>query len=281
MSVRVLSLMFLSGLTFSANSMQGIPGFVQKSIQSNAVTDAEIGKKGLSVYHDDITDDQNVGRMKLNQNSLHQAKVWGLTDDEEKRYLALMNNRSAVFYEGLHLNPIDILGLNARNEEERAHFAQLGAQIEAQKVAQNLAWNSAFYKAYNELFKNQSVVSEDFDPSLYSPMAHKPIQLVAKDELFLFIKPTDSSKSIVMTLMDAVVSNPGTKVHLMFLDASTEVIQNLAHGFGISFDAVRSGIVTLNQGDLHFSGIALKDKSTPLLILVREGASSVVYLGNI
>lgn len=278
---RALFITAILGLSSNAFAALDIPGLSQAPMVSSTISDKALAKTGLSVYQDDITAEQYLESMKLDEHALHQARVWGLTEQEEKRYLALIQNRSAVFYEGLHLTPIDILGLNARNEAERAHFAQLGAQIESQKVAQNLAWNNAFYKAYNELFKNNTVVSADFDPTPYSPVAHKPVHLQTGDELFLFLTPMDASKNIVMTLSDAVVHNPGTKLHFMVLNADDKAIQELAHRFGLSYESVKLGLITLNHGELHFEGLTLTDKQTPLLILVRHGASSVVDLGRI
>ena len=269
------------GFSQLGNAALALPGVVEKHFSQSTLADREIAKTGLSFYQYDLTSEQRVEDIKLDEKAVHQAKVWGLTDEEEKRYLALMQNRSAVFYEGLHLTPIDILGLNARNEAERAHFARLGAAIEAQKVAQNLAWNSAFYKAYNEIFKQDTVVSSDFDPTPFSPVAHKPVALLTGDELFLFIRPNDASQTIVLTLSEAIIQNPGTRLHLMILWADNETIQTMARRFTLSFELVKAGRITLNHGELQYEGLKLADKQTPLLLLSRNAAASVVDLGRI
>ncbi|STX55457.1 bile acid beta-glucosidase [Legionella beliardensis] len=267
---------------FSSNlSALDIPAFAELSSRPLTITDKALARRGLTHYQDDVTAYQAIESMTLDEKAMHEARVWGLTELEEKRYLTLMRNRSAVYYKGLHLTPIDILGLNARSEQERAHFAAMSAELEAQKVAQNLAWNSAFAKAYNELFKHDSVVSDTFDPTPYSPMAHKPVPLTAGDALFLFVKPTDACKSIVMTLSEAVLQNPGTRLHLMVLEADNGEIQDLAHRVGLSYDAVKSGLITLNHGELHYESLTLADKQTPLLVLARLGVSRIVDLGRI
>lgn len=256
-----------------------IPGIEAPVTQSN-IADKEIAKRGLSFYQDDFYDDQNLNNIKLDTKALHEAKVWGLSEDEEKRYLALMANRSAVFYEGLHLTPLDILGINARNEAERVHFAEMLAQMEAQKTVQNLAWNSAFHKAYNALFKDVPVVGDDFDPRPFSPLNHKPLVLNAQDELYLFIKPDDAAVSIVMMLKDAIAQTKDTKLNLMMLDAEALDIQHFATKVGLSHELVKAQRITLNQGDLHYKNLSVVDKKTPLLLLVRNGFSTVVNLGK-
>ncbi|WP_028389157.1 TIGR03759 family integrating conjugative element protein [Legionella fairfieldensis] len=271
----------LSGLSLQVMATPAIPGFSEPGLRPSTITDKAIAKTGLSTYQDDITADQGMDDLTLDSKALHEAQVWGLSVEEEKRYLALMKNRSAFFYEGLHLTPIDILGLNARNDAERTHFAQLAAHIEAQKVAQNLAWNQAFYKAYNTLFEGQTVIDSDFDPRPYSPVSHTPVQLKAGDELFLFIRLEDSAQSMAMMLSDAVLKYPGTRLHFMILKADNAAIQALAHRFGLAHELVQKGLITLNHGELHYESLSLSDKQTPLLVLVRKGHSSLVDLGKI
>lgn len=279
--MRKLTLLGLSLLALNAYANLNIPGLSAKSLSQSGVSDNALSNRGLQTYEDDVLDSQNIKDMKLSEKELHQARVWGLNEDEERRYLALMQNKSGVYYEGLHLTPVDILGLNARTEAEREHFATLSARFEAQKVAQNLAWDSAYHKAYNALFKNIPVVDLTFDPSPFGPLAHKPVALQPKDELYLFVKPSDAVKSILSTLSDAVSRQAGARLHLMILDASDEDVQFFANRMGLSHDQVANGVISLSHGELQYEGLSLKHKNTPLLLLSRNNASSVVDLGRI
>lgn len=204
--------------------------------------------------------------------------MWGLTADEEKRYVLLMQNKSKFYYKGLRQTPIDILGINARNETERNHFAELAARQEAQKVAKNIAWNNAFYKAYNELFVNVPVVG-DFDPSPYSPYAHKPVQLSQGDTLYFFIKEQDAVKTILLMLFDAIEQTPNARLHLMLLDMNDTTIQIWANQHQIPQHLVNGGRITLNHGELSYQSLKIK-KSLPMLLLSQNGHSSIVDLGR-
>jgi integrating conjugative element protein (TIGR03759 family) len=159
-----------------------------------------------------------------------------------------MQNRSQIYYKGLRLTPLDILGLNARDEAERNHFAEIAAKQEAQKVTKNIAWNNAFYKAYNKLFANVPVLG-DFDPSPYSPYAYKPLQLQQSDILYFFIKPDDAVKTILLLLQDAIVATPNTRLNLMLLNSDNLAIQRWANKLQIPPHLVSNGQITLNQGD--------------------------------
>ncbi|HAT8647504.1 TPA: TIGR03759 family integrating conjugative element protein [Legionella pneumophila] len=256
-----------------------IPGLNQQPLNQLAIQDQTLAKTGLTANEDDLTPEQDIKKITLTEAQLHEAKVWGLTPDEEKRYVLLMQNKSKFYYEGLRQTPIDILGLNARNETERNHFAELSARQEAQKVSKNIAWNNAFHKAYNKLFANVPVIG-DFDPSPYSPYAHKPVQLSQGDTLYFFIKEQDSLKTILLMLFEGIEQTPDTKLHLMLLDMNDTAIQVWANQHQIPQHLVNSGRISLNHGELSYQSVRGNKKSLPLLLLSKNGHSRIVDLGR-
>lgn len=262
-----------------AHAQLNIPGLSTQPLDTLAIQDETLAKTGLAHNDDDITADQDINQIKLTEPQTHEASVWGLTLGEEKRYLLLMQNRNAIYYRGLRQTPIDILGINARNEAERNHFAELAAIQEAQKVSKNIAWNNAFYKSYNKLFENVPVVG-DFDPAPYSPYAHKPLHLNQSDTLYFFLKPDEAVKSVLMLLIDAIDTTPNTRLNIMMLNGDELSLQLWANQHQIPQSLVNSGRITLNHGDLNYQSLVISKKSTPLLLLSKNGASSVVDLGR-
>lgn len=263
------------GLIICSTAFAGlsIPGITSPSIKTG---DNALAKAGVTDFQDEVIDEKD---FELNDVQKHEAKVWQLTDAEEKRYIQLMQSRSGVYYQGLRMSPIDILGLNARDDAEREHFADLAAKQEAQKVAQNIAWNNAFYQAYNKFFKDVPVVG-DFDPSPYSPYAHQPIQLKPGERLYLFVKADDAVKTILMQLVDAVIRTPNTQLNLLFIDMDSDAIQLWANRQQIPLALVNSQQVTLNDGKPQYDALTLKSKHTPLLLLSRGKSSHVVDMGR-
>lgn len=256
-----------------------IPGLSTQRINTLVTQDATLGKTGLTHNIDDIVASQDINHMNLTEQQIHEADVWGLTADEEKRYVLLMQNRSGLYYRGLRQTPLDILGINARNEIERNHFAELAAKQEAQKVSKNIAWNNAFYKAYNKLFENVPIVG-DFDPKPFSPYAHQPLLLDQNDTLYFFVKPDEAIKSVLMLLLDAIKITPNTRLHIMMLGSDELSIQLWANQHQIPQDLVNSGQLTLNHGDLNYQSLSIAQKSTPLLLLSKNGTSTIVDLGR-
>lgn len=240
-------------------------------IESNA-----LAKAGVSDIQDEVIEQKD---FKLSEAQKHQAKVWQLTEQEEKRYIQLMQSRSGIYYKGLRLSPVDILGLNARDDDERAHFADLSAKQEAQKVAQNIAWNNAFYKSYNQLFKSVPVVG-DFNLSPYSPYSHKPIELKPGQQLYLFLKTDDAVKTTLLHLIDAINQAHDTKLNLFFIGMSKEAIQLWANRNQIPITLVIDQKITLNNGTQYFDSLQIDNKHTPLLLLSEGKESHIVDMGR-
>ena len=257
----------------SALASISIPGITTPIFHE---ADNALAKAGVTDFQDEVVDNKN---FELSETQQHEAKVWQLTETEEKRYIQLMQSRSGVYYKGLRMSPIDILGLNARNDAERAHFAELAAKQEAQKVAQNIAWNNAFYQAYNNLFKDVPVVG-DFDPSPYSPYAHQPIQLKPGERLYLFIKADDAVKTILLQLIDAITRTPNTQLNLLFIDMDNDAIQLWANRHQLPLALVNSQQITLQNGKQQYEALTTKKKQTPLLLLSNGTASQVVDMGR-
>lgn len=259
--------------THGANATLSIPNIINP--QWDESTNA-LAKAGLYEFHDDLVDEKT---LPLNDNHRHEAKVWQLTEAEEQRYLNLMRSKSTLYYHGLNMTPVDILGLNARDDAERAHFATLAARHEAQKVAQNIAWNNAFHQAYNQLFKDIPVVGQ-FDPTPFSPHAHQPITLNPGAQLYLFIKPDDSVKSIVLQLIDAIQRTPNSQLHVLCVDMDNEAMQRWANQHQLPMLLIAARKLTLNPGQQQFDSLSLQHKKTPLLLLAQEKQSQVVDLGR-
>ena len=269
-------LIVLSGKTFAEFS---IPGIATSPINALYASDKTLAQTGISQNIDDISSDQDIHDVQLSTVQIHETKVWGLTADEEKRYVLLMQNKSAIYYDGLRQTPIDILGINARTQQERDHFAKLSAIFEAQKVSKNIAWNNAFYVAYNKLFKDVPVVGKT-DLSSYSPRQYRPISLEPNDNLYFFIKPTDAVKIILLSLSEALKSTASTHLHIMLLNTNDIGIQNWASRHQIPKEMVTSGQISLNHGELNFNALQDVSKKTPLLLLARNNTSAVVDLGR-
>ncbi len=78
-----------------------------------------------------------------------QAKEWGLRDDEFARYRELMEGPIGVY--SPNLDPLSVLGIEARSDEERRRYAELQVQVEARRVEKLLAYQRAYDDAWQRL----------------------------------------------------------------------------------------------------------------------------------
>lgn len=268
-----------------------LPGLVIASIHLPGINDASIGsapndldfvRTGLHQNMDDITEDQDIEKVKLSEEDKHTALVWELSDTEMKRYKLLMDNKSSIYYEGLKLTPLDVLGINARNEVERNHFAEISAKFEAQKVAKNLAWNNAHFRAYQKVVAGLPVI-QNFDASKYGPHAYRPIQLKSGQRLHFYFKKDDAVTTLVAPLVKAIEESQNTLLVLDCIDCISSDMQLWANNHNIPKHFVDSGRIRLDLGSIQFEGLSLpaKDKKTPLLISVIGTQANLVDLGSL
>lgn len=91
-----------------------------------------------------------------------QAGDWGLQDDEWTRYRELVRGPLGVHSPGL--DPLTALGIEARTDEERRHYAELQVQAEARRVEKLLAYQRAYDEAWQRLAPDLQRVSPVAEP---------------------------------------------------------------------------------------------------------------------
>lgn len=86
-----------------------------------------------------------------------QARDWGLQPEEWSRYQALMQGPLGVY--SPNLDPLTALGIEARSDTERAHYAQLQVKAEARRAEKELAYQRAYDAAWQRMFPGRYRVS--------------------------------------------------------------------------------------------------------------------------
>lgn len=109
----------------------------------------------------------------INQNSLIDtthigtARDWELTEKEWSQYMELIKNPVARSYD--HLTPPEILGIYAKTDEERSHFAEIAAKQEHDKLERELRFNTAFHAAAQKLYAAEPII-KPFDMTAFTPI---------------------------------------------------------------------------------------------------------------
>ena len=84
------------------------------------------------------------------------ARDRGLRSEEWARYRQLMQGPLGVY--SPNLDPLTALGVEARSDQERNHYAELQVQAEARRVEKTLTYQRAYDTAWQRLFPGQARV---------------------------------------------------------------------------------------------------------------------------
>ncbi|MCE3237396.1 MAG: hypothetical protein K0R24_377 [Gammaproteobacteria bacterium] len=243
---------------------------------------AEFHQRLPEKFQDDMTEEQEASKVILTAREQHEAKAWGLSLDEEKRYLFLMQNQSGLHYGRKDVSPVEILGINARDDKERDYYAVLYAKQNLQRTAKELAFYSESGVAFNARLQQYSLPRvRPFNVEPYSPYHYEPLPLQDKDELAFFIHEEDPVKPVISSLMRSMMKNPSVRLHIYFIEPAINQIQieAWAKRYAVSSHLMGSKAITLQRGASEFA--KLKDKpKVPALYLIRAGVSTPISMEN-
>ncbi len=86
----------------------------------------------------------------LRQAHTQQAKNWGLTEQEWRRFEQIQAGPRGVW--SPHLDPLTALGVEAQTDQERQRYAELQVALEAQRTERELAYQNAYTAAWAKLY---------------------------------------------------------------------------------------------------------------------------------
>ena len=245
--------------------------------RENHNPDKDTAKRGLRAKHDDITPDQQGHPVRLAPEDLHQAQVWGLSKEEEQRYLQLMQNRSANYWS--HDTPLEILGLNARTPEERADYAKRYAKTLEIRVARELAWNAAAQRAKQELLQGVPAI-RPFDTASFSPYRHASLHVLPGDHYMFFTTSKIPVRREMNLFYEALKEHGGFDVNIFFMNKpNIKSVQAWAKKYNIPREWTDLKRVTLNTDVGTFEEV-LKGKKLPYILRVRDGRMQRLSLGG-
>lgn len=183
-----------------------------------------------------------------------EASVWSLSPEEWTRYVQLKQGLRG--YWSPNLDPVAMLGVEARTEKERQHFAQLYAEQQWERVEKELAFERARLQAARTLAQGISVIDPMLLPSA-STLPSGDSQLEAGDTVKWFLsseqllakQPDQTLQRLIKTIQEGQKLN--IDVHFVGM-VDHDHIREWAQHHEIPHALVANGVVTLIPTPLDF-----------------------------
>lgn len=170
------------------------------------------------------------------------AREWGLTSKEFERYQELMQGPRGIWSPGL--DPLTALGIEARSDEERRHFAELQVQAERKRVENELAYQRAYDEAYRRLFPGEKAIELSSAP-VQSPANPSGPPLQGNGRLAVFVK--ENCQACIDQVKQLQTAQTPFDLYFVGSQNDDERIRRWAILAGIEPSNVRSRLITLNH----------------------------------
>ena len=204
------------------------------------------------------------------------ATEWELDMDEWQRYRALMTGvRGSI--SPATLSPIEVLGIHARDEQERQRYAEQWARIMRQDAERILAFQHAYDEAQRRLFPQSQLIDALQVAMRSSKTAANTEAALGKTDRVLFFTATDcvACDAVLNRLLAKLSTFAGIDVYLLDVAVGEEDrIRHWADTRKINRQWVKERRITLNvDGGALDRLVATTDGSSqhPPVLLRRRG----------
>jgi integrating conjugative element protein (TIGR03759 family) len=188
------------------------------------------------------------------------ARDWGLKAEEWARYRRLMAGPLGIL--SPHLDPLTALGIEARSQAEREHYAELEVRMEGERVAKLLAYQRAYDAAWKRLYPN-------LEPVEFAPTAPGRPQIAdanVSKRLAVFVKEPCAACDATVKTLEA--RGRSFDIYMVGLEDDAQ-LRAWAARVGLNAGEVRSGTITLNHDDGRW--LAIGDASPLPAVLAQVG----------
>ncbi|MBF3412631.1 TIGR03759 family integrating conjugative element protein [Burkholderia pseudomallei] len=165
------------------------------------------------------------------------AHAWGLDVAEWSRYQQLMQGPLGIY--SPNIDPLTALGIEARSDAERQHYAELQVRAEAQRVQKELVYQHAYDAAWKRLFPDQVPVR-----SLTSP-SRPDVSPAHTGRLAVFVK--DDCTACDARVRQLQASGATFDIYMVGSRGDDVRIRAWAQRVGIDPTKVRARTITLNH----------------------------------
>lgn len=226
------------------------------------------------------TRETDTGKSPLNENTLTHSELarmrtWGLSKTEWHRYRGLMQGiRGSV--SPATLSPVEVLGIHARNSDERRRYAEQWAKMMREDAGRILAFQRAYDEAWHRLYPDTVLIDADVLSSAESSQDLANTFGWQPGDRVLFFASTQcpSCDTVLERMLGQLDRFSGMDLYLVDIAAGEEFrIREWAASKQIDPQRVRQHRITLNidAGALEriLAHTGLQDTELPVLVRKR------------
>lgn len=221
------------------------------------------------------TSSSDEGETALLATARHQADAWELNESEWRRYRQLMLGiRGSV--SDARLSPVEVLGIHARDEAERRHYAMRWAEAMRADAERVLAFQRAYDAAAEQLFAGQPLI----DAGRLKTVPQKTSALRAGDRVLFFTAlACPACEAMLVKLLKHLNTVAGIDIYFTDLGPGSEArIRAWADDQQIEPGWVRGRRVTLNIDNGVLASLSGAGSQAPVLFRRRgEAVEALAY----
>ncbi|CAJ4825399.1 integrating conjugative element protein, PFL_4693 family [Burkholderia pseudomallei] len=165
------------------------------------------------------------------------SREWGLSVAEWSRYSRLMRGPLGIY--SPNLDPLTALGIEARSDEERRHYAEMQVRAEAQRVRKELDYQQAYDAAWKRLYPDQPPLRA----LTLTPNAGTTGATTARQAVFV----KDDCPACDARVRALQASGAAFDIYMVGSRGDDARIRSWAARVGIDTAKVRARIITLNH----------------------------------
>lgn len=163
------------------------------------------------------------------------AQEWGLTTEEWQRYMMLQQGERGIW--SPNLDPLTVLGIEAKTDAERTHYAELLARKMYERVERELAFQRAYDKAFAKLYPNEL-------PFTVEPHIS---QSVGRVIYFTRLNNCPKCESDISRILSHVDNKTPVDIYIVGLAGNDNAIREWAKKHQIDPVKVKQRLITLNH----------------------------------
>ena len=188
---------------------------------------------------------------------------WELSEQEWIRYERLMQGvRGRLSHP--NISPIEVLGIHARSESERTHYARIWAQLMREDAIRVLEFQRAYDAAAQALSEGESLIDVSLLPKTTN---NQDTVLDESERVLVFLSLDCPLCDVVFDQVHQRISKlNGIDIYFVDTEASdSEKIREWAKTRTIDTHHVQSGKITINYDDGFLESIDPDTQSLPSL----------------